>query len=511
MAKFNKSMLKWIIPTVILLLAGGGTAVWLIRPPWIPFIQKKQVAAAKKVDGEPDRIFTVTRSDMAIGIMLKGSVNAKKKHKLALEAPFGTKLVRVVDENAKVKKGDIVAEFETADLIMKIDDIKLNIDKLKKDLELVYEERAVLVSTNAADMRTAKDNMTEAQEAYSRYYRLEGPKDRDTKDLAVADAELALDEAEEALQTAVETHNSTVYPSEDEEQKAKDNIKKLEQKRDAAVTKLNAANLDRKLFKRYTYPNKINELRNKLAQAKLSYEKIKVSTQSSLQQRDNRIRSYEINIRNNERQLKRHQSWLPMMTLIAPTDGIITYGDPDRVWGNPEVKVGMDGRRRQVIITIPDMSKMIVDVSLPEQYRSKIALGNEAIITPDSIREIKLKGKVSQIAMLPNNLIAWDRESPKVYRTVVEFTESHPRIVSGMSVQVEVVTKVLKNVLSIPVEAVFEEGGELFVYRKKLGVPEKAVVVIGESGDNAVQILDGLEEGDEIYLYRPFQPAENKQ
>ena len=68
-----------------------------------------------------------------------------------------------------------------------------------------------------------------------------------------------------------------------------------------------------------------------------------------------------------------------------------------------------------------------------------------------------------------------------------------------------------QNVLSIPVEAVFEEGGELFVYRKKLGVPEKAVVVIGESGDNAVQILDGLEEGDEIYLYRPFQPAENKQ
>jgi hypothetical protein len=66
--------------------------------------------------------------------------------------------------------------------------------------------------------------MTEAQEAYSRYYRLEGPKDRDTKDLAVSDAELALEEAEDALQVAVETHNSTVYASEDEEQKAKDNI-----------------------------------------------------------------------------------------------------------------------------------------------------------------------------------------------------------------------------------------------------------------------------------------------
>ena len=277
MVKIKKSMLKWIVPAVILLLLGGGASVWFFYPQWIPFLKKDKSATAKKAEGEPDRIFTVTRSDMAIGIMLKGSVNAKKKYKLALEAPFGTKLVRVVDENAKVKKGDIVAEFETSDLLTKIDDLKLNIDKLRKDLELVQEERAVLVSTNAADLRTARDNMTEAQEAYSRYYRLEGPKDRDTKDLAVSDAELALEEAEDALQVAVETHNSTVYASEDEEQKAKDNIAKLEQKRDSAKTKLNSANLDRKLFKRYTYPNKINELRNKLAQAKLSYEKIKVS------------------------------------------------------------------------------------------------------------------------------------------------------------------------------------------------------------------------------------------
>ena len=47
MAKFNKSMLKWIIPAMILLLIGGGTAVWFFRPQWIPFLQEKQVAAAK--------------------------------------------------------------------------------------------------------------------------------------------------------------------------------------------------------------------------------------------------------------------------------------------------------------------------------------------------------------------------------------------------------------------------------------------------------------------------------
>ena len=183
----------------------------------------------------------------------------------------------------------------------------------------------------------------------------------------------------------------------------------------------------------------------------------------------------------------------------------MTYGDPDRLWGNPEVKVGMDGRRKQVIITIPDMSKMIVDVNLPEQYRSKVTVGDPVIITPESIQTIKIKGKIASIASLPVNIIPWDKSTPKIYRTVVDFSDENPKIVSGMSVQVEVVSKILKDVISIPIEAVFEEGGQLLVYRKALSGPEKVNVKIGSTSDSAVEVTEGLEEGDEVYLYRPFQ------
>ena len=508
MARSKRSTFRRILLLLIVLILGGGAAVYFLRPEWIPFLRKNTAANEKKKadpDGMPDRIYTVIRSDMPIGVMLKGSVNAKKKHKLALEAPFPTKLVKVSDENAKVKSGDIVAEFETSDLQTKIDDLKLSIEQTKKDLSIAQEERTVLLSTNAAEIRSAKDNVTTAQDAYSQYFRLEGPKERDTKDLAVSDAKLALEEAENALKTAEDTYNTTVYSSEEEERKAKQEIEKLEQKRDSAKTKLNSAELDRKLFKRYTHPNKIRELRNKLAQAKLNYEKTKVSTQSSLMQKDNRIYTYEISIRNNERQLELHQSWLPMMTLRAPTNGIITYGDPDRVWGNPEVKVGMDGRRRQVIITIPDMSQMIVDVNLPEQYRSKVGIGDKVVITPESLETVKMKGQIASIASLPVHTIPWDKSTPKIYRTVVSFHDKNPKIVSGMSVQVEVVSRILQNVISIPVEAVFEEGGQLLVYRKSFSGPEKVPIKIGASSDSAVEILEGLNEGDEVFLYRPFQ------
>ena len=66
-------------------------------------------------------------------------------------------------------------------------------------------------------------------------------------------------------------------------------MEKAQQKVSAAETKLNSALLAKKLFKRYTYPNKLKDLRNKLAQAKLGYEKTRVRTQSLLTQKNNQI------------------------------------------------------------------------------------------------------------------------------------------------------------------------------------------------------------------------------
>lgn len=510
MKRFLRKVFLFLL--ILAVTAGAaGAGLWYFRPDLLRrwnLIPEEERTAAKTES--PDRIFKVKRGDMIIGVMLRGSVNAKKNYKLGLMAPYyGTKLVRVADENSRVKQDEIVAEYETSDLLTKIEDFKVRQEQLTKDLEIAREERQMLVSTNAADIRTAQDKVTEAMDSYKRYIQLEGPRERDSKNLSISDAEQALDDAKSNLEKEQESYDSTVFASESEETAAKNKIAAAEQKRDSAETKLETARMDLKLFKRYTYPNKLRELRNKLAQAKLGYEKERVRTQSSLAQKDNQIAAKEVELRNNATQLERHQEWLPMMTLRAPVAGIVTYGDPDAPpWRKPEVKVGMDGRRNQIIITIPDMTQIIVNASLPEQYRSRVNVGNDVIISPDSIREIRLRGKVQKIAPLPERLIMWDEGSPKIYRTVLSIEDKHDaRIVSGMSVQAEVISRVIHNVLSIPIEAVFDEGGVLFVYRNTGGKPEKTVIKIGHSSDNTVEVVDGLKEGDEVYLYRPFQSS----
>eukprot|EP00831_Metopus_contortus_P017702 TRINITY_DN17478_c0_g2_i2.p1 TRINITY_DN17478_c0_g2~~TRINITY_DN17478_c0_g2_i2.p1 ORF type:complete len:200 (-),score=47.85 TRINITY_DN17478_c0_g2_i2:84-683(-) len=197
------------------------------------------------------------------------------------------------------------------------------------------------------------------------------------------------------------------------------------------------------------------------------------------------------------------------MQFISPVEGVVIYGDPDRRWGNPEVRPGMDVRRRQVLLTIPDMSKLIVEFDLPEQFRSQVKLNDRVVVRPESLTNVSVNGKLMEISQLPVNQIHWDSNSPKIYKSKVSLNRHDPRMVSGMSVQLEVITEVLKNVLYVPVEAVYEDTGKFIVYKRSFGKPVRKEVKIGKANDSYVEIVEGLTEGDVVYLYRPFQKSQS--
>ena len=267
---------------------------------------------------------------------------------------------------------------------------------------------------------------------------------------------------------------------------------------------------NRKVFRRYDHPSKMTRLTNALEQAKLNLRKVKISTESKLVQQKKSIENYRRRIRRTQEQLNRYKEYMTMMELTAPVDGVVIYADPDRRWGNLDVKPGIEVGKGQVLITIPEMSNLVVDFDLPEQYRSKINIGDRAIIYPDSLPGTRFEGTVAHIATLPVNLISWDSSSPKIYKSRIRFDSQSPLLVNGMSVQISIVTKTIPKTLFVPVEAVFEDSDRFFVYRGSLTGPKEVDVKIGESNDNFVQILEGLEEGDVVYLYRPYQKKDSE-
>ncbi len=454
-----------------------------------------------------DRFHKVKRGDLVLGVSLSGTVNAQKKYKIAYKVPFNTKLIYVVDENAHVKEGEVLAKFETEGLEQKIEDLKLDLENKRKSLAIASKERDVLVSTNKATVAAAENRLVDAEEAFNKYVRYDGPRQKDNLELAVDNEEQKLKEMESNYQKELEAFNDTIFSSEADMNTAKLKLEGLAKAVKGQKVALHNATLNLKIFKRYTYPDTVTSLENRLDETKLNLEQVRISTRSKLRQHDDDIYRQKLNIKKVEKDLARYSGYLPMMTINSSVDGIVMYGDPDRRWGRVDVKVGMDAKRNKVFLTIPDLSQLIVNFDLPEQYRQRVSIGDKALVSPESTPNLKIQAVVSKIEALPVNQIGWDPYSPKIYKSILEVTGNHKGLVSGMSVRIETIHSVLKNRLTIPVEAVFERNGQYLVYVKTKTKYKEVPIDIGASNDNFVEITAGLSEGDVVYLFRPFKSS----
>ena len=67
-----------------------------------------------------------------------------------------------------------------------------------------------------------------------------------------------------------------------------------------------------------------------------------------------------------------------------------------------------------------------------------------------------------------------------------------------MTSAVEILIDNLTNVLSVPVEAVVEQGDKFYCWVEGTLVPERRPVILGKSNNTRIEVKDGLAEGDEV-------------
>jgi len=133
----------------------------------------KKSTANNQTNGDVDRLYTVQKNDLVISTLLNGTVNARDKHKLALEAPFPTTLNWVVEESSQAKAGDVIIKLETEDLLLKISDLEAKIGQTKNTLFNEQKNKAQNQAANALNIKKAKDSVVTAEEALEKYLKYE--------------------------------------------------------------------------------------------------------------------------------------------------------------------------------------------------------------------------------------------------------------------------------------------------------------------------------------------------
>ena len=97
----------------------------------------------------------------------------------------------------------------------------------------------------------------------------------------------------------------------------------------------------------------------------------------------------------------------------------------------------------------------------------------------------------------------WPNYDLKEYEAVIDLTadvQKVKKLKPGLTAEVEIQVQQLDSVLQVPVQAVVGVGDQHVAFVITQRGAEKRGVRIGQASDSAVEIVDGLEEGEQVVL-----------
>ncbi len=179
----------------------------------------------------------------------------------------------------------------------------------------------------------------------------------------------------------------------------------------------------------------------------------------------------------------------------ADTGGLVIHPSAARWKNAPEIEIGARVYKEQVMLLMPDLSKMQVKLGIREGNIERLKPGMAARVTlPDKT----LDGEVSTVSSVaaPPGLLTGD---VVLYDTTIKLP-SVPGLKPGMSALVEVIVDQYENVLTIPVAAVVESTEGDFCWVKTPEGPKRRSLELGGTNRVFTVVKAGLKEGDEVAL-----------
>ena len=119
----------------------------------------------------------------------------------------------------------------------------------------------------------------------------------------------------------------------------------------------------------------------------------------------------------------------------------------------------------------------------------------------DAFPDKRLTGNVVEVANIGEQRPNTDA---KVFQILVEINESDTTLRPGMTTSNTILAKEIEQVMFIPVECIHSQGDSITYVFKRQGLGYvKSEITTGQSNSDETIILDGVNEGDWIYLSDP--------
>jgi HlyD family secretion protein len=180
----------------------------------------------------------------------------------------------------------------------------------------------------------------------------------------------------------------------------------------------------------------------------------------------------------------------------SPIDGFVT----DR-----PLYVGDLAAANQPILTVMDLSRLIAKSHIPQSEAAVLKVGNAAELKVAGLDE-PIKGRVSLVSP------ALDPGSTTI-EVWVEASKPNPALKPGMTVEISMTAKTVKDALVVPTSAVFKnsEGAEFVLLAGSDGHAHQKTVQAGVRNAQFTQIVSGVSAGERVISSGGYALPDNTQ
>ena len=371
----------------------------------------------------------------------------------------GTAILWVIDEGARVKKGQKLVELDSS------------------ELELRLKEQKIQVITAEARLATSLANLKQAKISRQEY--LEGVYKTAEKEIFSLKAV-----AEQKLRIARLNSQSS--------------------ERLVAKGLLNALTLEANQFSVADAQNQLDVADSKLKVLQnLTKQKMLVQFDSGIEAAEASLSATQSELMEETSELDDIIEQIGNCVMMAPADGVVVHANRYSSRGGSAefvVEAGATVRERQEIIRLPDPSLMQVKCKINESRITLITEGMAARIEIDAIPGMKLTGRVVKVNRYaePGSFFS---SSIKEYATIVEIIDPPENIRTGMTAEVQIFVEQHDDALQIPIEGLYEHGPDM--YSLVMKGPDEFVtskIKIQATNDKMASVDAGLNDDDVVIL-----------
>ncbi len=438
---------------------------------------------------------TALRRSFSIDLHTVGVLDAARSQTISSSIRGNKgKIISIVEDGAWVKEGDVLIRLDPTPFEEEVNRLGSEVRKLASAVEAA--EQLIAWEQNQLEGRIAAADFNRRLAALEvqRIAEGDGPLQlaQHQEEMEKARLEMLRHEAYRADLEALEGRG---FPNPVELSRAKENA-------DTFRDKFRSAERRHASYKDYVLPSLLEAARAKVQNAEKEMAQARkggIFKVAGAMEEKNQV---AIRLQGERLALQLAQEELEKTTIRAPIAGIVIQYEAFRDEQKRKPRVGDSVWQNYPLLYLPDIASLVVKSQVREVDLHKIAPGQKCGVQVDAYPETLLEGEVSTIGALAATRVEGGG-GEKYFQMTVDLKGGDLRLRPGMSARVAIRSRAVKDALTVPIQAVFDEQGAKWVYLYSNGKFHKAAVTTGVLSEDWAEIKSGLEPEQQVALSRP--------